>query len=359
MRYGVSVATNIGSPELAAEAERLGFDSFWVTDSQLLWSDVYSYMALAAERTNRIKLGPAVAVAPTRLAPVTAQSIATINRLAPGRVRLGLGTAHTAMRTMGMAPMRSAEFADYVRVVAELLRTGETEYEYRGRRRPIRFLQPEFDGIRLEPHIPLFVSALGPKGQQLAGRFGDGIIGNNIAATMSTVRENVSAGLAERAEAPDEFEYLYLVAVAVTARGESLTAEHVVNAMGPQVLSMFHMAWDGWVLDPDGYVPPPGLANDWERYLDRMRKRFDQHNIPPEKQYQSIHDLHGTYVADDERDFITPDLLRAYGIVGELDEVTARLQDVEATGVTELVARIGYVGAAESMRRLSAVLPPI
>ena len=356
MKIGVSIASNIASADLAVEAERLGFDSFWGTDSQLLWSDVYSYLALAAERTERIQLGPAVAVAPTRLAPVTAQSIATINRLAPGRVRLGLGTAHTAMRTMGMKPMPAAEFADYVRVVAELLRTGETEYELDGVRRPIRFLQPQFDGLRLEPRIPLFVSATGPRGQRLAGRFGDGVMANNLGTTMPAVRENVARGMAGRGAAPESFEYLFLSAVAVAHPGESLTCDAMVDAMGPQVLSMYHMAWDAWVLDPDGYVPPDALAPRWEEYLDRMGRRFAEHNIAPERQYQSIHDLHGTFVAEDERDFVTPDLLRAYGIVGEQDEVVHRLREVAATGVTELIVRIGYAGAAATMARLAPVL---
>src|ERR1700722_11791206 len=117
MRFGVSVATNIGNANLAVHAEEAGFDTFWATDSQMIWSDVYSYLTLAASLTTRITLGPLVAVAPTRLAPVTAQSIATVNFLAPGRTVLAIGTAHTAMRTMGFEPMTVAEFSDYLRVV--------------------------------------------------------------------------------------------------------------------------------------------------------------------------------------------------------------------------------------------------
>jgi alkanesulfonate monooxygenase SsuD/methylene tetrahydromethanopterin reductase-like flavin-dependent oxidoreductase (luciferase family) len=46
-------------------------------------------MALAAQATKRIKIGTGVAIPGTRIAPVTAHSIATINRIAPGRVFLG------------------------------------------------------------------------------------------------------------------------------------------------------------------------------------------------------------------------------------------------------------------------------
>jgi len=357
VKFGVSIASHIARTDLAVTAERLGFDSFWGTDSQMLWSDVYAYLALAAERTDRIQLGTAVAVAPTRLAPVTAQSIATINRLAPGRTRLGLGTAHTAMRTMGMKPMRAADFAEYVRVVAELLRTGETEYGPEGDRRPIRFLQREFDGIRLDPPIPLFVSATGPRGQRLAGRHADGVMANNLGHTMPAVRQNVAAGFADRdGGEPATFDYLFLSAVAVAEPGEPLTSDRMVHAMGPQVLSMYHMAWDAWVLDPDNYQPPPALAHDWQKYLDRMRQRFDEHGIPANQQYLSVHDLHGTYVAEDEREFVTPEVLRTYAIVGEADEVADRLRQLAGVGITELIIRLGFEDAAAMMQRLAPVL---
>ena len=75
-------------------------------------SDVYASLALAAARTSKIRLGTGVAVAATRPAPVTAAGIATINRLAPGRTFLGIGTGNTAMRIMGHKPMRIAEFDD-------------------------------------------------------------------------------------------------------------------------------------------------------------------------------------------------------------------------------------------------------
>ena len=179
MRIGVSVATHIGNADLAVHAEQLGFDTLWATDSQMMWSDVYSYLSLAAHLTTRVTLGPLVAVAPTRLAPVTAQSIATVHHLAPGRTALAIGTAHTAMRTMGMEPMRVAAFADYLRVVRTLLGGEAVEYELDGRRRSIAFMQRELEMITLEPRIPMYVSAFGPRTQRLAGRYGDGVIGGN------------------------------------------------------------------------------------------------------------------------------------------------------------------------------------
>ena len=78
MKFGAMVATKVDDWKLLAECEALGFDHGWVPDSQMIWSDCYATLALAAANTSRIVLGTGVAIAPTRLAPVTAHSIASI-----------------------------------------------------------------------------------------------------------------------------------------------------------------------------------------------------------------------------------------------------------------------------------------
>jgi 5,10-methylenetetrahydromethanopterin reductase len=94
-----------------------GYDRAWVPDSQMIWSDCYATLALAAVNTKRIHIGTGVAIPNTRIAPVIAHSIASINQLAPGRVFLGIGTGHTGMRVMGQDPMPARQFREYLRVV--------------------------------------------------------------------------------------------------------------------------------------------------------------------------------------------------------------------------------------------------
>lgn len=90
MDFGICVAAKV---DYITHAENLGYFHAWVADSQMIWSDCYAVLALAAEQTRRIKLGTGVSVSGTRIAPVTANSIATITRLAPGRTFLGIGAA--------------------------------------------------------------------------------------------------------------------------------------------------------------------------------------------------------------------------------------------------------------------------
>ena len=133
MRFGVSFQSHIEkSWRHAVLAEQMGFDDAWFIDSQLIASDVYACMTLAAEHTDRIHLGTSVTISDTRIPPVIAHSIATINQLAPGRVILGIGSGHTAWRIMGMPPVPIAAFRHSVEVCRGLLR-GE-RVEYRGAR---------------------------------------------------------------------------------------------------------------------------------------------------------------------------------------------------------------------------------
>ena len=48
MKFGAMVATKIDDWQLLKEAEELGFDHGWVPDSQMIWSDTYATLALAA-----------------------------------------------------------------------------------------------------------------------------------------------------------------------------------------------------------------------------------------------------------------------------------------------------------------------
>ncbi|MFM8528709.1 MAG: LLM class flavin-dependent oxidoreductase, partial [Ilumatobacteraceae bacterium] len=108
MEFGVCSAAKVDEMGYVDLIEELGYSHLWVADSQMIWSDCYAVMALAAARTTRLKIGTGVAVAGTRPAAVNAAAHATINRIAPGRVFCGIGTGNTAMRIMGHKPIPMA-----------------------------------------------------------------------------------------------------------------------------------------------------------------------------------------------------------------------------------------------------------
>src|SRR5260370_21909217 len=157
-------------------AEGHGFSHAWFYDSQMIYSDVYVCLALAAERTKRIKLGTGVAIPSHGTEPVPALSIATINLLAPGRAMLGIGTGFTGRNTMGLPPVKLERMREYIEMCRKLLRGEEVMYREGKRERAIRFLHPNHGYINLKDPIPIHVAANGPKSLELTGEVGDGWI---------------------------------------------------------------------------------------------------------------------------------------------------------------------------------------
>src|SRR6266540_4815527 len=152
MRFSICVMADVDEIGFFSHAEALGYDSVWATDSQMLSSDCYAVLALAAARTQRLRLGPGTAICGTRVPPVQVAAVATLNRLAPGRIHLGIGTGNTAMRAMGQKPMRIKDYAEYLRVLSALLRGETVDYTYHGVTRPITMLMHEDKYMNLEPN---------------------------------------------------------------------------------------------------------------------------------------------------------------------------------------------------------------
>ena len=93
MEFAIAYAARPDAWKDVVVAEDNGFTHCWFYDSQMIYSDVYVCMALAAERTKKIKLATGVAIPSNRIAPVTAHSIAQFR--CPGIVALrafGTGT---------------------------------------------------------------------------------------------------------------------------------------------------------------------------------------------------------------------------------------------------------------------------
>jgi alkanesulfonate monooxygenase SsuD/methylene tetrahydromethanopterin reductase-like flavin-dependent oxidoreductase (luciferase family) len=79
MKFGFTMMADIDEIGFFSHAESLGYDSVWVTDSQMLYSDCYAALALAARQTTRLRIGPGTAICGTRIPPVQVAAMATLN----------------------------------------------------------------------------------------------------------------------------------------------------------------------------------------------------------------------------------------------------------------------------------------
>jgi probable F420-dependent oxidoreductase len=172
--------------ELLVLAEQHGFDYGWTYDSHVLWQDSMTTMALAAEATERIKLGHMVTNPGTREPTVVASTYATLQDISAGRMVMGIGRGDSARRYIGQDPVRVRPFEDALRMIkpfmnGERVTWNDTEIE-------LAWVRPEL------PEIEMHVAGYGPKVLAIAGRVGDGVIiqladPDIIQWTMGTARK--------------------------------------------------------------------------------------------------------------------------------------------------------------------------
>ena len=154
--------------EYVSLAEKEGFEgTAFLTDSQLIWRDVYVCFTLALQKTSRLRIGTGVTNPITRDPTATAGAVATLDELAPGRVILGMGVGDSAVNTLYRPPASLEELRKAVLLIQALLRGEEVMVEGNRLRLPW--------GKR---RVPVYIASTGPRSLQLAGEVGDGAIIN-------------------------------------------------------------------------------------------------------------------------------------------------------------------------------------
>jgi 5,10-methylenetetrahydromethanopterin reductase len=335
MKFGFCVMANIDEIGFFPHVESLGYTSVWVADSQMLFADCYAVLALAARETRRLRVGPGTAICGTRIPPVQVAAMATLNRLAPGRVFLGIGTGNTAMRTLGQRPMRIAAFGDYLRVLAALLRGEAVDYTFNGTTRSIQMLLSEPGYGVLEPKIPLYVSGFGRRAMALAGEHGDGLVfaipprGVPVAEALGHVRQGAARGGRDL----KGFHTCTLTSLALLEPGEPTDSDRIKASVGPNVMASVYYFYDE--VQERGVDPPPFLRRIWKRYCALVA------DTPPERRHCRTHEFHYTKLHPGEAELIDGQLIRDTCLVGTAEEIVERVRALEHDGLQELMFATG------------------
>jgi 5,10-methylenetetrahydromethanopterin reductase len=323
-------STKIDEIGYIAHAENLGYKQVWVNDTQMIHSNCFSVLTLAAQQTRTIKMGPGCAVAGLRLAPVAANGIATINRLAPGRTFICIGTGNSAMRMMGQPPMRFKEFAEYVRVLKALIRGEEVDYTLNGQTHRITFQMREFNYIDVDHYIPLYIASYGPKGQGLAGECADGLsTAIPKGGTIESIVANLQAGAKRVGRTLNNFRINARMNLAILEPGESITSDRILQECGPDMTSWLHFCVDRQ--KESGVEPPDYLKPIWKDYLKFHLSRAD------ETRHQKLHASHKQYLDPEEARFLTPDVIKALCVIGRPAEVVEQLRVLESKGLNGIL----------------------
>lgn len=352
MEFAIAIATDADSWKLAARAEELGFAAAWFYDTQMLSADCFVAMGAAAVKTERIRLGTGVLIPSNRIAPVTANALATLNKLAPGRIDFGVGTGFTGRRAMGMSAIKLAEMEDYIGLVEGLI-AGETlETEIEGRRRKIRFLNPDLGLINTDDPIALHVSAYGPRSRALTAKLGAGWL--YFAGDVATAATHAGQMRDAWTAAGRDVAALKSTAFAlgcVLADDEPCDSPRAMAQAGPRAAVILHRAADeaiAGLLNSSGI--PPAAADAVAGYVEHAMAYE-----PADAKYLENHRGHLMFVKPEERQFVTAELIRDTSFTASEAELKARIGDLRDAGYTQFAIQIvpGQEDAIEDWGRIA------
>jgi 5,10-methylenetetrahydromethanopterin reductase len=309
MKLSAVFAPMLATPDHIAVAENLGYERAWIFDTPHQSPDVWMTLARAADRTERIGLGPAVLVPSLRHPMAAAAATATLASLAPGRVAVAFGTGFTGRRAMGQNALTWEFVERYIAAYRGLIRGQVVEWEGA----PIKMFNSDDRLGDAATQVPILLSAMGPKGEAVANRLElDGVISfGSVVPAMKTFDWSV-----------------LLIGGTVLRQGEATDTPRVKQAAGPSWAIMYHAAHDfqGGLSAVQEIPGGPEWASEVEK-------------TPPALRHFAIHDGHLMFLnSADEAAW-------AAGGHAMLKDVTfsgnaSRLQEMVAAyadqGVTEL-----------------------
>lgn len=185
--------------EQAERADELGFESFWVAEHHFHEYGVVPrppiWLAAAAMRTKRIRLGSGVVVLPFENPLRTAEDYALVDVLSGGRLELGVGSGYLKHEYAGfnidMAEKRE-RFEEGLDILLEAWR-GE-RFSYRGKYHEVRDVKLNVVPLQ-KPRPPVQIAILGNDRAPVVGAQGFPIMMIPYATTENLAELGETVGL--------------------------------------------------------------------------------------------------------------------------------------------------------------------
>jgi 5,10-methylenetetrahydromethanopterin reductase len=290
-------------------AERLGYDFAGHGDSQNLWTDVYVSLAYAATRTSRVRIGTGVTNPVTRHPAVTAGAVTSLQKLSGGRMVLGIGSGDSALSNISERPAKLADLAEYCIAVKQLC-AGEPA---------------EWKGTTLEmswavERVPLWMSAEGPRTLRLAGQIADGVIvaSGITPEVIANVIDTIKSGADHAGRSMDDIEVWWMLKPYLAPSEEEAWRDLQWTLAGTaNHLFRFHM---------DSKFVPDHLQEPIRRL--QREYAFDTHGKVAK----------GSHNAALVKKYGLAEFLgRRFTLAGPAETIIARIQEIAALGVTNLL----------------------
>ncbi|MDJ0393648.1 LLM class flavin-dependent oxidoreductase [Rhodococcus sp. G-MC3] len=176
----------------AREADKAGVEELWLWEDCFFSGGIATAAAVLAA-TDRVRVGIGVLPTPLRNVAATAMEIATLARVHPGRIRVGLG--HGVQDWMAQIGARVASpmtlLREQMAALTTLLDGGTVDVEGRY----VTLKNVKLDWPPLQPP-PLLIGATGPKTLALSGETSSGTIltSETSPEQLKTARGHIDGG---------------------------------------------------------------------------------------------------------------------------------------------------------------------
>jgi 5,10-methylenetetrahydromethanopterin reductase len=257
-----------------------------------------------------------------------------VNRLAPGRTFIGIGSGYTGRQTFGLGPVAASRMRDYARDCRDLLQGRTVMHRLSTSEREIRFRHKPGAYVDVEHEIPIYVGADGPKALQAAGEAGDGLVVTlQFANAMANAPEVFASQLAAAKQAAtdagrslDGAYTIWSTVPCVLELGESAASPRVLERVGAAALMPFH----AYACHPEigQYLPPP--IRDRLEIYDEVLADLP---VPRELAYQEAHAGHLSHLLEGEAAVLTDEIVRMTTLTGTAEEIASVLRKLEEEGL--------------------------
>ena len=203
--------------EVAQVADNAGLEELWLWEDCFFEGGVASASAALAW-TERLRVGIGLLPVPLRNVALTAMDIATLQRLFPGRVRVGVG--HGVQSWMSQVGARAGSPLTLLREYLTALRALLDGEEHTATGRYVKL-----DKVRLNwPPLTspeLLAGAIGPRSLRLSGELADGTIltGGTSLEGVRRARALIEQGQAEAGRSGRHHLVAYVLAATRPGRG--------------------------------------------------------------------------------------------------------------------------------------------
>jgi probable F420-dependent oxidoreductase len=304
--------------ELIQLAEQHGFEYGWTYDSHMLWQESYGTLAVAADRTERIKLGHFVTNPGIRDPTVAASWYATAHDISNGRMVMGIGRGDSSRRVVGLKPVKVAEFERRCAMIKDLMNGREVEWN--GKELKLTWVREEL------PDIEMWIAGYGPKALAVAGRVGDGVIIQ--LADPQIIQWIMETARASAEEAGRDPAALKCIVGAPSHISDDLADAREQVRWFPAMVSNHVMD----LIEKYGWESEiPTALTDFVK----ARKFYDY------KEHSRVGAKHGGFVTDEICD--------RFCVLGNVEQATEKLRELESVGVDQFNVYLMTHGQEETL----------